>query len=250
MGKLKIVKSLKDGFESVRTNPKLILVTLVYLGIITGLISPILPFQNPDYIKNVNVLEIFPLFFGIILVTNLVSIFSTGLLIALVAKGKRFPLAAAIRFVMSRYPTLVLSSILLLAAVGLGFLIFGVGGILLLGATGLGGATPFLFLIIFPVMVFASLKFIYIYPTIVLDNKGAVESLKSSWRITGGNLRGLLGMVILITVISVIIELPVIISQLLGNLIIASILNIIVSLFLTPWTMATITHSYLQLRKR
>lgn len=247
MKTLQIKKSIIDGFESVKTNPKLLLVTLVYLGIIFAFVSAVVPFQDPYSFKNPAMLESFPSLFGVIIIVNLISIFLTGLLVILVAKGRKFPLMAGIKLVSSKYIKLVLATIFSVIIIGLVVGVVAIGVIAFSILTGISYA----FFLLIVVAIFIALKFIFFYQVILLENKGIVQSLKTSWQITKGNMWRILGLAILTYIILFAIYLPAIVSQLVfANMLAASILNLIGTLFLTPWFIAILTHSYLQLRKR
>jgi len=215
--KLKIKKSIADGFSSIKANPVLILIGLFYTIIIKLLEPSYLSPLNGRITYNLS--EMFFSYGGLNLIAIiLVSIFINGVMIVLVAKGKKFSLASALKLVASKYVTLVLASIL-------GFIINVLGLIALI----LPG-------------IFLSIKLFYFEQAVLLNNKGIVESLKTSWNVTRGNWWRVFALVILIAIISLIIIMPV-------SFLSKIVADFIGGIFIVPLTVVAYTKSYLQLKR-
>jgi len=214
---LKIKKSIVDGLSSIKANPILILVGLFY-AIITKLLEPrnLMPLNGGI---TYNLSEIFFSYGGLNLITIvLVSIFINGVIIVLVAKGKRFSMMSAVKLVASKYFTLVIASIL-------GFII-NILGLIALVVPG----------------IFLSIKLFYFEQAVLLNNKGIVESLKTSWNVTRGNWWRVFALVVLMAIISLIIIMPI-------SFLSKVVADLIGGIFIVPLVAATYTKSYLQLKR-
>ena len=212
---LKIKKSVIDGFNTLKDNPIVLLVGLIY-GILVKLLEPgNLPIYDGAnlrlfdsiYVEGINLTAII-----------LLGIFINGLIIVLSAKGKKFSITAAVKLVASRYPTILFAYILTFIINALGLLAFVVPGI------------------------FLSIKLLYFEQAILLNGKGAVESLKMSWNVSRGNWWRVFALVLLISLISLMIVFPV-------NFFDRHIADFVASSLIVPFVAASYTKSYLQLKR-
>jgi hypothetical protein len=171
----------------------------------------------------------------LLIATLLVNLFLSSLIVRMVydAIRKRLSLKNAVKFVASKYLTILAATILFSVIIGLGFLALIVPGIYL-----------------------TVRLFFYDY-SILIDAEDAFGSLKKSWKIVKGRWWDLFALLLIITIpISVIGFLfgffsgvflaynPFILS------VAISIFSFFVSLFYLPWFCSIFTFAYLEFRKR
>lgn len=253
--KLKIRKALVDGFKAVKTNPAILAAGFVYFLLGTSMQSYI---ENSALTINTSGFDAgyFISLYGFIMAINLIGIFLHGLMIVLSAKGKKFSVQSAMSLVTSKYVTMFLASIVATLFVSAVLVIVFIPSILVLSSIfpprGPSDFTPMLLSlpILVPIMIFIGLKLAYLHQTILLNGKGPISSLKTSWNVTKSNLWGILALVLLTAVISTIIIIPFsIIDVMLKTPDFASIASFVYMTFMTPWIIASLTQSYLQLKR-
>lgn len=216
--KLKIKDSVLDGFYTIKNNPVILFVGLIY-AIIIKLLEPKNLAQPLDGELSYNLYDFVYSYGGLNLIAIiLVSIFINGVIIVLAAKGKKFSTMSAVKLVASKYVILLLSSILVFAVTALGLIALILPGI-------------FLFI-----------KLFYFEQAILLNNKGVVESLKVSWNVTRENWLRIFTLVILIALLSLVIVVPI-------DFFSRHIADLIGGILIVPLVATIYTKSYLQLKK-
>lgn len=167
--KINLSKSILDGFSIPHKNLSLFAASSVYAivyGIFTFFtIAFYEPFEAPDLDSSIRGFLTWPeylVFFSVLIVTG---IFIYAIIIkwsydSLVIKPDAFEL---ITNVASKVPRLMIASVLLFLATFIASLFFILPGI------------------------FISVKFMYYIFFIVIEDKGVIDSFKSSWKIVNGN---------------------------------------------------------------
>lgn len=220
MAKIKVLKSIRDGFEILIKNP-VIFVPAFVIAVLNSLTDTL--FSNaPEQTKELSP-EILAYFVSImiwLLVLTLISIFLTSVIIRLVydAVSEKASLFESAKIAVLKYPTLLISGIIYFFIVGFGFLALIIPGI-------------FLFV-----------KFLYYQYAILLDNEGIINSLKKSWKITDGN--GFSTFLIMLFFFAIFV-----ISGIL-SLILGVFVDFITTLVVLPWLMSSLTFAYLQITER
>ena len=214
--KLKIRNAIKDGFTALKNNPVIILVGLAYIAVAKLLEPQLKPalgsgaFSFSEFIFSYGGLNL--------LAIILLSVFINGVIIVLAAKGNKLSLMSAISLVASKYAALLLSSILVFIITALGLVALVLPGI------------------------FLSIKLLYYEQAVLLNNKGAVEALRTSWNTTKGNWWRVFGLALSLALISLVILMPV---SFLSDI----IADFIAGIFVVPFVAAAYTKSYLQLKR-
>lgn len=219
MAKIKIWKSIKEGFEILIKNP-VIFIPAFLIAVLNSL-TDILFSNVPEQTKELSP-EILAYFVSImiwLLVISLIGIFLTSVIIRMVygAKIKKSFFESA-KIAFFKYPALLISGIIYFFIVGFGFLALIIPGI-------------FLFV-----------KFLYYQYAILLDNEGIINSLKKSWKITDGNW---FSTFLIMLFFFAIFFISAILSLILGVFV-----DFITTLVVLPWLMSSLTFAYLQITER
>jgi hypothetical protein len=215
--KVKIIQTLKGGFNILKKNPKIFVPALI-----TALLSA--------YLFYIIIIDSFRTFFEalwivvlLVIASLLVSLFLGGMIIRMAYDAKRGKpsLGKSARFVASKYITLLVASIISGIIVMLGFVALFIPGI------------------------FLGVKLFFVQYGILIGNKGVVSSLKNSWKITKGNWWRVFILMIVFSIVSMLISSVVAISSVLGI-----ITSLVASLLIIPWQLSSFTLAYLQLKKK
>ena len=235
--KLKIKKSLIDGFNILKKNPKIfvpvVIITLINLYVSYSVISAIdelnASFASISESKEMfDFSMIFRIMFQylksigpLIGISMLVNLFLGSMIIKMIydASKRKLSIANSAKYIATKYITLLIASILFGVITILGFAALFIPGIFLL------------------------VRLYFFEYNIIIDNKGIVESLKNSWKMTKGNWWRIFGLVIVFGIISSF-------ASSIINLIPIEFLSVaITSLIITPWQLSSFTMAYLQLKK-
>ncbi len=227
MAKIKIWKSIKEGFEILIKNP-VIFVPAFVIAVLNSLTDTL--FSNvpePTETLSREVLAYFISFMMWFIIFTLISIFLTSVIIRLVydAIGGKASLFESAKIAVLKYPTLLISGIIYFFIVGFGTLALIIPGI-------------FLFV-----------KFLYYQYAILLDNEGIINSLKKSWKITDGNWFSTFLIMLFFFAIFFISAILSLIFEIL-NLPISNLVDFITTLVVLPWLMSSLTSTYLQITER
>lgn len=220
MAKIKIWKSIKEGFEILIKNP-VIFIPAFLIAVLNSL-TDILFSTVPEQTKELSP-EILAYFVSImiwLLVLTLLSIFLTSVIIRMVydAVSEKASLFESAKIAVLKYPTLLISGIIYFFIVGFGFLALIIPGI-------------FLFV-----------KFLYYQYAILLDNEGIINSLKKSWKITDGNWFS--------TFLIMLFFFAIFLISAILSLILGVFVDFITTLVVLPWLMSSLTFAYLQITER
>lgn len=215
MGYFKLTETLKEGYRVIKEFP-LIMVPALFASL-----SSLIP--NLQFIPS-NPFVFYPFWF----LFSLIGVFFSSWILKLVydqKKGKA-DLKKAAKHIFKRYPTLIGSWVLFSFA-----RFFGLIALVLPG-------------------IFIWIRLILFKQTIVIDDKGVVESLEESWRLVKGNWWALFYLFLTLFLPSLLIkylgffltylDLPVFYSQLVGA---AS------DVFFIPWRISTFTLAYIKIKE-
>lgn len=169
------------------------------------------------------------------IVVVLVNIFLMSVVIRMIydATRKRLSLKKAVKFVASRYLTILAATILFSIIVGLGLLALIIPGIYL------------------------GIRLFFYEYSILIDGEDTFGSLKKSWKIVKGRWWDLFGLLIVVMVPAVVIGFLVgfFSAIFLGSntfmlSVVSSVFSFFVSLFYLPWLYSIFALAYLELRRR
>jgi len=222
---MKIQKMMSDSCKILRKNPIIFLPAFIIALLSAGWGMVSIPVSLNELI----------IWLLMLVVITLVSLFLTGTIIRMVydATRKRLSLKRAMKFVASKYLTILAATVLFSIIIGLGFLALIIPGIYL-----------------------AVRLFFYDY-SILVDGEDTFSSLRKSWKIMKGRWWDLFGLLIVVAIPIVVI------SFLLGFFsgiffgyntfmlsAVSSVFSFFVSLFYIPWAYSVFTLAYLELRRR
>ncbi len=231
MAKIKILKSIIEGFKIPVRNPAIFIPAFFFavLGSFTSILFGSVPEPTETISREIVAYLIFFMIWFAIL--TLVGIFLTSVIIRMVygmTTGKASLFESA-KIAVLKYPTLLISCIICFFVVCFGF-----------------------FALIIP-GIFLSIKFLYYQYAILLDDEGVINSLKKSWKITDGNWWTTLFILTFFSLLSIAIFfmsaiLSVIFEVL--NLPVSSLIDFATNLFVLPWMISSLTFAYLQITDR
>ncbi len=220
MAKIKIWKSIKEGFEILIKNPVIFIPAflIAVLNSLTDILFSNVP--EPTETLSTDVLAYFISFMMWFIIFTLISIFLTSVIIRLVydAVSEKASLFESAKIAVLKYPTLLISGIIYFFIVGFGTLALIIPGI-------------FLFV-----------KFLYYQYAILLDNEGIINSLKKSWKITNGNWWS--------TFLIALFFFAIFFISAILSLILGVFVDFITTLVVLPWLMSSLTFAYLQITER
>ena len=196
------IKSFEDTLDFVKKHPKVLLLTL--FPALTYL--PIALFQETAPILLLMVLVSLPLFiFFSILVAGAFPV-----IIQFELKSKKWNLKKAISISLRKFGKILIANIFLILVFGILFLIPIV--ILMFGAsfyfTPLVILSIILFLALLIFTIFVSFRLSVVIPILVVEEKGVIESIKKSWKITKGHVLSIFVGLFLLSLIVTAITLP------------------------------------------
>jgi len=226
-----IGKALTSGFNVLRKNPRIFVPALIIAIISTYIQTIPIPSITSDPILGVVdlvALMNWGIFFILVaIITGLVNLFLSGMIVRMTydATRKKLDINKAANIVLKRYIPLLIASIVVGIIVTAGFIALIIPGI------------------------FLSIQLVFFSYAILIDNEDIAGSLKKSWRMVKGKWWNVFALMLIIGIVSLMVGLPV------GILVLVSqplylIANFFMILFITPWTTATLTFAYLQMRKR
>lgn len=247
MVKLDIEKALVDGFRIIKDRPVVMLpvvISHIILTILGYYAKFIMTFAGNEFMINGNedpelvlreILNVLPLLISLAIISGLLKLFFDGLAIRMIYDAAFDKISfESVGFVIRKYPTLLLVSIVM--------------AIIVLPA----------FILIIP-GIYLSVRLGYVMEAVLIDNDGVVASLKKSWRVVRGNWwrTFALGLIIVVFMVIAYLTLGTILAVgmftgledgTLGK--VGDIIGIIVNGFMGTWFAAAFVMAYLQLTGR
>jgi len=224
--KLKILKALEQGFNVMEKRP-VILIPAVIVALLSAYIYYVAEMFMTSFLL---IDETFVGFSSlassialIFIISELIGIFLYGMIIKIAADSKkRISLGRTAKFVAGKYLRLLVAHIVFGALILIGYIAFIVPGI------------------------FLTIKLMFYQYSIIIDNKSVTDSLKKSWNVTKKNWWRVFALMLIISIISAAL------NQIayLFSLKIGAVVLFFVTLFVTAWSISSMTMAYMQLAKK
>lgn len=227
MGKIKIQKSIAEGFNVIVRNPAIFVPAFIMaaLNLFTDILFSNVPEPTETLSRDVLTYLIYSMMWFVIFF--LISIFLTSVIIRIAydAVNRKVSIVESTKIAVLKYPALLISTTIYFIIVGFGALAFIIPGI-------------FLFI-----------KLLYYQYAILLDDEGIINSLKRSWKITKENWWNNFIIGVFFSAIFIISAILSVIFEVL-NLPVSSLIDFATNLFVLPWLISSMTFAYLQLTDR
>jgi len=261
---IQIKKALVEGFQILKTNP-IIFLPLVFAAIVSYFVNLYLADLAADAVALFNYFSVEEIDFGLIisalpivkiflaiLIGGIISFYFLLTTVKLTYDSflKRPSAGEAFKSALKRFVPVILAGTLIFllnlliasAAITLAAVIWAMN---LPPAVGTA-LVLIIALLCFVLVVYIQIKFIYYVYAGIIDEKGTIDSLRTSWKLTFGNFWQTLALALITMLVALLLALLA--APISGGA--SAVVRIAIQILTNGWAIAVFTSAYLQIRSR
>jgi hypothetical protein len=262
--KIQIKKALVEGFQVLKTNP-VIFLPLLFAAIVSYFINPYLADLTTEAIALMNYFSGEEIDFGLILsalpigkiflalfIGGIVSFYFFLATVKLTYDSflKKPSVGEAFKSALKRFiPVILAGTLIFLLNLSIGFAAIMLAAVIWALNLPIAVGTMLVLIIAlggFILIVYLQIKFIYYVYAGVIDEKGIIDSLKTSWKLTFGNFWQTLALA-LITMFVALLLAPLVAPLPKG---VATVIGAAIQILTNGWAICVFTSAYLQIRSK